>query len=109
MAPVINGRVIFNSIPEGYPELGKTVLYDTSQKIDPETVPLDGGFLVKSLEISVDSYMRGRMRDPKIWSYAVSSARIVTGRRNWSNHNTSQSAFPLGQPYVFRRAYPGIH
>ncbi|KAF9040089.1 alcohol dehydrogenase [Panaeolus papilionaceus] len=78
MAPVINGRVIFNSIPEGYPEIGKTVLYDTSQKIDPETVPLDGGFLVKSLEISVDPYMRGRMRDPKIWSYA--------------------SAFPLGQP-----------
>ncbi|KAF9001015.1 alcohol dehydrogenase [Cyathus striatus] len=63
MAPVTNERVLFNSIPEGYPEPGKTVLYDTSQTIDLDNSPLDGGILVKVIELSIDPYMRGRMRD----------------------------------------------
>ncbi|KAH9832054.1 uncharacterized protein C8Q71DRAFT_279574 [Rhodofomes roseus] len=78
MAPVRNSRVIFNEIPSGYPEPGKTVVYDVSPKIDPYAVPLNGGFLVKILVLSIDPYMRGRMRDPSIESY--------------------QPAFPLGQP-----------
>ncbi|KAF8182622.1 hypothetical protein BJ912DRAFT_570571 [Pholiota molesta] len=69
MAPVTNARVLFNSIPEGFPEPGKSTVLDTTQKIDPQTVPLDGGFLVKTLELSIDPYMRGRMRDAKIQSY----------------------------------------
>ncbi|TFY56026.1 hypothetical protein EVJ58_g7888 [Rhodofomes roseus] len=75
MAPVRNSRVIFNEIPS---EPGKTVVYDVSPKIDPNAVPLNGGFLVKILVLSIDPYMRGRMRDPSIESY--------------------QPAFPLGQP-----------
>jgi len=92
MAPGTNGRVLFNSIPEGeilfsfflihatttltlsissgYPVPGKTTVYDTSQTIDPNTIPLEGGFLVKTLELSIDPYMRGRMRAPEIKSYA---------------------------------------
>jgi len=54
----------------GYPEPGKTTVYDTSEIIDPDTIPLDGGFLVKTLEFSIDPYMRGRMRDPSIKSYS---------------------------------------
>ncbi|KAF9479962.1 NAD(P)-binding protein [Pholiota conissans] len=61
MAPVTNGRVLFNSIATGFPEPGKTTVYDTTQVIDPETVPLNGGFLLKTLELSIDPYMRGRM------------------------------------------------
>ncbi|KAF8965858.1 hypothetical protein BDZ97DRAFT_2074402 [Flammula alnicola] len=78
MAPVTNGRIIFNSVPEGYPEPGKTTVYDASQTIDPDTVPLNGGFLVKTLELSIDPYMRGRMRAPEKKSYSP--------------------PFPLGQP-----------
>ncbi|KAF9001013.1 alcohol dehydrogenase [Cyathus striatus] len=63
MAPVTNARVLFNSIPEGYPEPGKTVLYDTSQTIDLDNSLLDDGILVKVIELSIDPYMRGRMRD----------------------------------------------
>jgi len=70
MAPVRNACVVFNEIPLGYPEPGKTVVYDTSQTIDPDTVLLDGGFLVKVLVLSIDPYMRGRMRDPSIKSYS---------------------------------------
>ncbi|KAH9840971.1 NAD-P-binding protein [Rhodofomes roseus] len=66
MAPIRNARVLFNSIPapNTYPEPGKTTVYDDSRTIDLETVPLDGGFLVKTLVFSIDPYMRGRMREP---------------------------------------------
>lgn len=70
MAPVTNARVLFNSIPVGFPEPGKTTTYDTSEKIDLENVSLNGGYLVKILELSVDPYLRGRMRAPEIESYA---------------------------------------
>lgn len=54
----------------GYPEPGKTTVYDTTQTIDINNVPLHGGILVKVLELSVDPYLRGRMRDPSVKSYA---------------------------------------
>lgn len=56
----------------GYPEPGKTVVYDTSETIDLENAPLNGGILFKTLVLSVDPYFRGRMRDPSIKSYIVS-------------------------------------
>ncbi|CAA7262725.1 unnamed protein product [Cyclocybe aegerita] len=110
MAPVINGRVLFNSIPEGtsisypppphthhvvyliprFPVPSETVVYDTSETIDP-----DGGFLLKTLELSIDPYLRGRMRDSKVASYLP--------------------AFEVGEPLVshgvgvvLRSEYPGI-
>lgn len=51
---------------------GEHLVYEAdAQTIDLENVPLDGGVLVKTLYISVDPYMRGRMRDPKIPSYST--------------------------------------
>ncbi|PCH38850.1 NAD(P)-binding protein [Wolfiporia cocos MD-104 SS10] len=70
MAPVINGRLLFNQLPNGLPEPGKTTVYDTCETIDLETAPLNGGILVKTLVLSIDPYLRGRMRDPSIKSYA---------------------------------------
>lgn len=61
MAPVKNGRVLFNEVPTGHPVPGRTTVYDDSQTIDPDTVPLNGGFLVKTLVISIDPYIRGKM------------------------------------------------
>ncbi|KAH8818704.1 hypothetical protein DL96DRAFT_1684337 [Flagelloscypha sp. PMI_526] len=78
MSPTTNGKVIFNSIPQGYPEPGKTTVYDDNETIDLDNVPLDGGILVKTLAVSVDPYFRGRMREPHIPSYSP--------------------AFPLGKP-----------
>ncbi|KAH9937952.1 hypothetical protein B0H21DRAFT_833396 [Amylocystis lapponica] len=74
MAPVTNGRYLFKEIPQlalpiGFPEPGKTMVYDTSETIDLENVPLDGGFLVKTLVLSIDPYMRGRMREPHVKGY----------------------------------------
>ncbi|KAJ7618841.1 hypothetical protein DFH06DRAFT_1306582 [Mycena polygramma] len=70
MSPVTNARVIFASIPKDFPVPGETTVYDTSEKIDLEAEPLNGGFLIKTLVLSVDPYMRGQMRDAKEKSYA---------------------------------------
>ncbi|KAI0918241.1 hypothetical protein AcV7_007041 [Taiwanofungus camphoratus] len=70
MAPVRNARVLFNEIPSGLPVPGKTTVYDASQSIDLEAAPLHGGFLVKTLVLSIDPYLRGRMRDASIKSYS---------------------------------------
>ncbi|KAG6805900.1 hypothetical protein H0H92_013545, partial [Tricholoma furcatifolium] len=69
MAPVRNARVIFNSIPEGFPEPGKTTVYEDKKTIDLEHVALHGGFILKTLVLSIDPYMRGRMRPAEIQSY----------------------------------------
>jgi NADPH-dependent curcumin reductase CurA len=61
----------------GYPEPGKTTVTDTSEKIDLDTIPLNCGVLLKTLVVSIDPYMRGRMRDVKVWSYVVRFLRNV--------------------------------
>ncbi|KAK0462862.1 uncharacterized protein EV420DRAFT_1521346 [Desarmillaria tabescens] len=71
MSPIPNSTLLFNEIPEGYPEPGKTTIYDTTQTIDLENVPLNGGILIKTLVLSVDPYLRGKMRDPAIESYSA--------------------------------------
>jgi len=78
MAPTTNARQIFNEVPTDYPIPGRTVVYDASQTIDIENVPLHGGILLKTLVLSIDPFMRGRMRDPSVKSYAP--------------------AYPLGEP-----------
>ncbi|TFK22720.1 alcohol dehydrogenase [Coprinopsis marcescibilis] len=65
-----NARVLFNEVPTGYPEPGKTTVCDTSKTIDPDNVPLDGGILVKSLYLSADPFQRGMMRAPEVDSYS---------------------------------------
>ncbi|KAF9493528.1 NAD(P)-binding protein [Pleurotus eryngii] len=69
MAPVKNGRHLFNEIPVGYPIPGKTTVYDDSQTIDLDTVQLNGGILIKALAFSIDPYMRGMMRPATVKSY----------------------------------------
>jgi NADPH-dependent curcumin reductase CurA len=70
MSPIRNARVIFNEIPKGYPEPGKTTVYDDSPTIDLDNVKLNGGFLLKTLVLSIDPYLRGRMRPVEVKSYA---------------------------------------
>ncbi|KDQ64392.1 hypothetical protein JAAARDRAFT_201735 [Jaapia argillacea MUCL 33604] len=71
MSPVKNGRHLFNEIPTGFPEPGKTTVYDGSQTIDPESVALSpGSFLLKTLVLSIDPYMRGKMRAPSAKSHS---------------------------------------
>jgi hypothetical protein len=54
-------------------------VHDTSETINLDSAPLNGGFLIKTLVLSVDPYMRGRMRRPEVKSYAV---RPINRSRN---------------------------
>jgi len=69
---------------QGFPELGKTVLYDEAETIDPDTVALNGGFLVKMLYLSADPYLRGQMRPAHIKSYAVRPSCCLDSAGEWS-------------------------
>ncbi|KAJ7655887.1 hypothetical protein B0H17DRAFT_1163395 [Mycena rosella] len=65
MTPISNARVLFSAVPK------ETTVYDISQTIDLESVALNGGFLIKTLVLSIDPYMRGRMTSPDVKSYSV--------------------------------------
>ena len=79
MAPVRNSRVLFIEAPLGEDDLyehliksiettiglpapGKNTIFDESQTIDLETVPLNGGFLIKTLAFGVDPFITMLMR-----------------------------------------------
>ncbi|KAJ7758601.1 alcohol dehydrogenase [Mycena metata] len=61
MPSIQNARVLFNSVPKGFPVPGETTVYDTTPTIDLDTVSLNGGFLIKTLVLSVDPYFRVAM------------------------------------------------
>ncbi|KIY69837.1 NAD-P-binding protein [Cylindrobasidium torrendii FP15055 ss-10] len=71
MSPTCNAAIIFKETLEtGYPEPGRTTVYDTSRTIDLENVSLDGGVLVKLLYLSNDPYLRTRMGPPESGKWA---------------------------------------
>lgn len=71
MAPIQNAAVVFAEVPTGYPEPGKHIKYVKDRTIDFDTVDMQGGIVTKNLVISIDPYMRGRMRSPETKSYSV--------------------------------------
>ena len=67
---VSNKGLIFKKIPVGLPKDGEDlVLEDRPFDLDNTSPPV-GGIIVRVHYISLDPYQRGRMRDPKIKSYA---------------------------------------
>ncbi|PBK62200.1 NAD(P)-binding protein, partial [Armillaria solidipes] len=61
MPLILNPRLIFSSIPKGHPNT-ETFTYLEDEYINIETVNLEGGILVEILALSLDPYMRNRMR-----------------------------------------------
>jgi NADPH-dependent curcumin reductase CurA len=61
----------------GYPEPGKATVYEDSPTIDIDNVDLNGGYLLKTLVLSIDPYMRGRMRPAEVESYVVSRSSFA--------------------------------
>jgi hypothetical protein len=62
MVAVRNSKHIFKKVPTGYPEPDVHTITDSSDTIDLENVALNGGFLVKTLALSIDPYLRVKMR-----------------------------------------------
>jgi len=70
MAPIQNAALLYVEVPTGYPEVGKHIKYVTDRTIDLDTVDLQGGVVTKNLVVSIDPYMRGRMRAADKKSYS---------------------------------------
>jgi len=66
---VSNKSLIFKSVPSGYPVAGKDVVVEESQFDENQAAP-SGGVTLKYNHFSFDPYMRGRMREAHIKSYA---------------------------------------
>ncbi|RDB24661.1 Zinc-type alcohol dehydrogenase-like protein PB24D3.08c [Hypsizygus marmoreus] len=67
-----NPRVVFAKRPgDALPVVGEHIILDTSRTIDLDKVPLNGGFLTKTLILSPEPAIRERMRDPSITSYST--------------------------------------
>ncbi|KAK9765545.1 hypothetical protein K7432_006047 [Basidiobolus ranarum] len=64
-----NTQVIFKKVPEGMPVVGEHMELVTKD-FDPNSVTLnDNDVLLRNLYMSVDPYMRGKMRAPEAKSY----------------------------------------
>lgn len=63
-------QIIYAAVPSGEVKDDGSTFKSTTVDLDPKTVNLDGGVLLKVLELSVDPYLRGRMRDESIKSYS---------------------------------------
>lgn len=61
----------------GFPEPDEHIVYEESENIDLKEVELVGGFLAKTLVLSLDPAMRTRMRDPTTKAGSVSPPRSV--------------------------------
>lgn len=64
-----NSSLIFNSVPTAFPIPGETLL-KTTTTLDLDMDLSEGSIIVKTLSLSLDPYLRGRMRDVNIPSYA---------------------------------------
>ncbi|KAH9481028.1 Zinc-type alcohol dehydrogenase-like protein PB24D3.08c [Psilocybe cubensis] len=68
-----NARVVFAKRPASneLPKVGEHLIIDKSRTIDLDHVPLNGGYLTKTLILSPEPAIRERMRDPSITSYTT--------------------------------------
>ncbi|ORZ05846.1 hypothetical protein BCR42DRAFT_484958 [Absidia repens] len=66
---VANTQIIFSKVPTGYPVIGEDITVKKTE-FDLDAPLNDGEFIVKNLVLSVDPYMRGRMRDASVKSYS---------------------------------------
>jgi NADPH-dependent curcumin reductase CurA len=64
-----NAQLIFNSIPKGEPT-AETFKYNTENTIDLDQKLADGAYIIKIICVSLDPYMRGRMRPAEVKSYS---------------------------------------
>jgi NADPH-dependent curcumin reductase CurA len=65
-----NKKVIYSKLPQGFPVEGETMTIE-SDTIDLHADIPENSILVKMLCLSVDPYMRGKMRDSSIKSYSA--------------------------------------
>lgn len=91
-------QVVFSEIPEGLPVPGKH-LSVRKYPVNLEGIDLsDSQVLIKNLYISLDPYLRGRMRDPEVSSYipAFKLGEPLTGGGVSQVLKSKNPDFPVG-------------
>jgi NADPH-dependent curcumin reductase CurA len=66
---VQNRALIYKAVPNGWPVAGQDLAIEASD-FDISQAPPKNGITTKNYYAAFDPSQRGRMRDPKIWSYA---------------------------------------
>ena len=74
MSETVNKKWVLKKRPEGYPSLGD---FDIVNSPIPD--PKHGEVLIKTLYLSIDPYMRGRLRDAKSYASPVGLGEVITG------------------------------
>lgn len=70
----VNRKIVLNSRPVGAPTLGNFRFEET-----PTPVPADGQVLLRTLYLSIDPYMRGRMSDAPSYAPPVEIGAVMIG------------------------------
>lgn len=70
----INRKVVLKSRPDGYPKLSD---FDLVEQPIPQ--PREGEALIRSIWLSLDPYMRGRMRDAASYAPSVALGDVIVG------------------------------
>ncbi|CAF0771417.1 unnamed protein product [Adineta steineri] len=69
IGPIRNAAVIFAEVPSGELQADKHIKYIEDRTIDLNTINTQGGVITKNLVVSIDPYMRRRMRAADLKSY----------------------------------------
>ncbi|PFH47748.1 hypothetical protein AMATHDRAFT_151392 [Amanita thiersii Skay4041] len=99
MPIVNNARLFFNEIPpQGLPSADSTFKYDQTETVDLDGVDLQGGILIKVIALSLDPYMRNRMRpvDTEGDMPAFELHQVVTGFGVGSVIRSGTPNYPTG-------------
>src|SRR5437660_12596643 len=74
MTAALNRQVLLKSRPAGEPEEGNFALVET-----PVPDPAKGQFLARTLYLSLDPYMRGRMSEARSYAEPVAIGQVMAG------------------------------
>ena len=74
VSETVNKKWVLKKRPEGYPSIDD---FDIVNSPIPD--PKHGEVLIKTLYLSLDPYMRGRLRDAKSYASPVSLGEVITG------------------------------
>src|SRR6266436_1490819 len=89
--PTVNRRIILAARPIGFPKDSDFNLVESAIPI-----PGDGQILVRSIYLSVDPYMRGRMNDVKSYAPPVQIGEVMGGGAVAIVVGTNNPAFKEG-------------
>ncbi|CAG8576250.1 1860_t:CDS:1, partial [Gigaspora rosea] len=97
-----NKSIIFKAVPEGYPVAGEHMELVTKE-IDIENFSLaEGDILVKNHYMSLDPYMRGKMRHSYVKSYtpAYEIGQVLDGRGIAIVVKSNNKKYQVGDYYI---------